>query len=33
LMQNPPSWLIPYQRSGEWRLYYPEWVMPERNNP
>jgi hypothetical protein len=33
LMQNPPSWLIPYQRSGEWRLYYPEWVIPERNNP
>jgi 4-amino-4-deoxy-L-arabinose transferase-like glycosyltransferase len=33
LMQNPPAWLIPYQRSGEWELYYPEWVKPESKNP
>jgi hypothetical protein len=33
LMRNPPSWLIPYQRNGEWELYYPEWVKSERKNP
>jgi 4-amino-4-deoxy-L-arabinose transferase-like glycosyltransferase len=33
LMRNPPSWLIPYQRNGEWELYYPEWVKYERKNP
>jgi len=28
LMPTPPSWLIPYQRSGEWQLFYPEWMKP-----
>jgi hypothetical protein len=32
-MPTPPSWLIPFQRSGEWELYYPEWVKPESKNP
>ena len=25
LMPKPPEWLIPYQISGDWALYYPEW--------
>jgi hypothetical protein len=32
-MQKLPSWLIPYHRSGEWELYYPEWVKLERKIP
>ena len=32
-MPTPHSWLIPFQRSGEWELFYPEWVKPEMKNP
>jgi hypothetical protein len=27
-MPMPPGWLILYQTSGEWALYYPEWNVP-----
>jgi hypothetical protein len=27
-MPKPPNWLILYQTSGEWALYYPEWNVP-----
>jgi 4-amino-4-deoxy-L-arabinose transferase-like glycosyltransferase len=29
-MPDPPAWLIPYQTSGDWALFYPEWNVPPK---